>query len=575
MEDTFSAFPQDTSQTLHWNWDEFQPYFDDLIKRQVTETNIKEWLADWTRITCLLQETHARLYIATTLDTTDQGVSQNYYTYLEQIYPKFLTAEQILKEKMLSSGHQLSSFEIPLRNLLSQADLFREANLPLITQEEKLCSEYDKIISVQTVTWEGEELMLDQLDPLLQDPERNKRERAWRLAMTRRLRDRHTINDLWVKSLELRGKIAANAGKSDFRSYIWQKRLRFDYTKDDCETFHDAIEKVVVPAVERLNERRRRSLGLSTLCPWDLDVDTLERPPLRPFTHTEDLEYKGAEIFHQVDRELGAQFDILRSEKLLDLDNRKGKAPGGYCYPLLFMRRPFIFMNSVGIHDNVQTLLHEAGHAFHIFHILGNTDIPYVQQWEEPTEFAEVASMAMELLASPYLVREKGGFYNKSDAARGLIEHLEGILRFWPYMAVVDAFQHWVYANPYAATDPGNCDAKWDQLWQRFMPAVDWDGVQDEKETGWQRKHHIHQQPFYYIEYGLAQLGAVQIWRNAFQDRRGSLRAYREALSLGGSVPLPDLFAAAGAHFAFDAYTLQQAVDFIESKLAELGQYNT
>lgn len=569
MSAIFSTLPKDTAQTLGWPWDKFQPYVDDLTGRRVTEKTVSQWLADWTKLACLLQETYALLYIATTLDTADLEAEKRYHTFLEHINPKSLAMEQVLKEKLLSSGLQPACFEMPLRNMRAQADLFREANLSLITREEKLCTEYDKIIGAQTVIWEREEHTLEQLSPLLQDQQTETRERVWRLAMQRRLQDRDAINELWERFMNVRRDMARNADKSDFRAYSWQKRLRFDYTPQDCATFHAAIEQVVVPAVERLNELRCRQLGKPELSPWDLHVDPLGRPPLRPFTNVADLEVKGAAIFRHVSPELGVQFDILRSENLLDLDNRKGKAPGGYCYPLLLVKRPFIFMNAVGIHDNVQTLLHEAGHAFHVFHTVENTDLPYFQQWEEPMEFAEVASMAMELLAAPYLVQGKGGFYVEADAVRALCQHLEGILRFWPYMAVVDAFQHWVYENHAAASYAGNCDAKWAQLWKRFMPGVGWDSLRDEMETGWQRKRHIHQLPFYYIEYGLAQLGAVQIWQNALQDQEEALRAYRQALRLGGSVPLPELFTTSGALFAFDADTLQHAVGFIERQLAQ------
>jgi oligoendopeptidase F len=272
-------------------------------------------------------------------------------------------------------------------------------------------------------------------------------------------------------------------------------------------------------------------------------------------------------VFQQVDPQLGQYFETMRREGLLDLDNRKGKAPGGYCTSFSLVRRPFIFANAVGIHDDVQTLLHEGGHGFHVFE---SSRLPYLQQLQVPMEFAEVASMSMELLASPYLARERGGFYSSADAARARAEHLEGIVQFWPYMAVVDAFQHWVYTHPDQATEAAACDETWSALWERFMPGVDWSGLEEEQRTGWQRKLHIHQAPFYYIEYGLAQLGAVQVWRNALQDQAGSVAAYRRALALGGTVTLPELFAAAGGRFAFDASALQEAVTLIEATLAEL-----
>jgi oligoendopeptidase F len=257
----------------------------------------------------------------------------------------------------------------------------------------------------------------------------------------------------------------------------------------------------------------------------------------------------------------------MRAESLLDLDNRKGKAPGGYCAELAVERKPFIFMNAVGLHDDVQTLLHEAGHAFHVFEA---ARLPYHQQLEYGMEIAEVASMSMELLAAPHLTRDAGGYFSREEAARARVEHLEGIVLFWPYMAVVDGFQHWVYEHPDDARRPANCDATWDTLWQRFMPVVDWSGLEDQRRTGWQRKLHIFQLPFYYVEYGLAQLGAVQVWRNSLADPAHAVADYRRALAMGATATLPDLFAAAGARFAFDAGTLSEAVQLVERTIQEL-----
>jgi oligoendopeptidase F len=272
-------------------------------------------------------------------------------------------------------------------------------------------------------------------------------------------------------------------------------------------------------------------------------------------------------MLHAVDPELGAYFDIMRADALLDLDNRKHKAPGGYCDAFYVPRRPFIFMNAAGLHDDVTTLLHEAGHSFHV---LETAHLPYYHQLAVGNEFAEVASISMELLAAPFLEADRGGFYSPADAARARAEHLETSLLFWPYMAIVDAFQHWVYAHPDDAADSAQCDAQWAALWQRFRPGVDWTGLEDVRDTGWHRKLHIHLAPFYYVEYGLAQLGAVQVWANAVHDQPAAVRAYRAALALGGTAPLPILFQTAGARFAFDAPTLRQAVDLMETTIARL-----
>ncbi len=387
------------------------------------------------------------------------------------------------------------------------------------------------------------------------------------------LEDRPAINDLWARFMDLRGKLAANAqlltsgGLPDYRAYRWQQLLRLSYTPQDCYRFQEAIEAAAVPAAGRIYERRRRRLGLDRLRPWDLGIDPLGRPPLRPFHSVDEMVAKVASIFQKVDPQLGEYFEIMRGEGLLDLDNRKGKAPGGYCIDFPAVRHPFIFMNAVGIHDDVQTILHEAGHAFHVFE---TARLPYHHQLQVGLEMMEVASMSMELLAAPYLFSGQGGFYTKKAAARARIEHLSQTILFWPYMAVVDAFQHWAYQNHDRASDPANCDAKWAELWARFMPGVDWNGLEQEMATGWQRKLHIHQIPFYYIEYGLAALGALQVWRSALRDQAAAVSAYRHALSLGGTRPLPELYKAAGAKFSFDTDTLSEAIELAEEKIGEL-----
>jgi oligoendopeptidase F len=453
-----------------------------------------------------------------------------------------------------------------MRAIRAESDLFRENNLTLLSEELKLANEYDKIIGAQTVEWKGKEVTLPQLQPVYQETDRENREQAWRLASERQLEDRDKINDLWIRFMGLRRELAENAEKKNYRDYRWQQLLRFDYTPEDCQKFHQAIESVVVPATERIYEKRRIRLGVDTLRPWDLQVDPWGRDPLKPFEKVSDLIEKTEHIFEQVDPQLGEYFKYMQDNGLLDLDNRKGKAPGGYCIDFPAEKVPFIFMNAVGVHDDVQTLIHEAGHAFHVFE---TADLPYYHQRQVGTEIAEVASMSMELLASPYLPSHAGGFYNEKDASRARTENLSMMILFWPYMAVVDAFQHWVYENHDEASIPENCDKKWTELWGRFMKSVDWTGLEDALHTGWHRKLHIHQVPFYYIDYGLAQLGAIQVWKNALQNQPEAIESYRRALSLGATQPLPELYKAAGAKLSFDEGTLKEAVDLIEKKIDE------
>jgi oligoendopeptidase F len=365
---------------------------------------------------------------------------------------------------------------------------------------------------------------------------------------------------------------AANAGfPGDYRAYIWRRRHRFDYSPEDCRNFHAAIESTVVPAAGRVYARHVRRLGVDSLRPWDLDLYQQTYPisidGLVPFESESELLDRGSAVFHHVDPILGGYFDRMRADGQIDFVNREGKGPGAFCTSYPTSRLPFIFGNAVGGSRDVTTLLHESGHAFHNFETF---KLPYYNQRFPPMEFNEVASMAMEFLGAPYLTVEFGGYYTPAEAALARSKHLEKTLLFWPYMAVVDAFQHWIYENPDAAYDPANCDRAWGDLWDRFIPWLDFSGLGASKTRGWHRKRHIHRSPFYYIEYGLASLGAVQIWANARKDQSAAVRAYRDALALGGTVGLRELYAAAGAKFSFAAETLQMAVDLIEKVIEEL-----
>lgn len=559
--------PTTPDELIAWTWPEIEPLYAELEARALSAETVEAWLLDWSQLAEHLSELYSRLYVATTVNTADEQAERRLKNFFDTIFPGMQAAEQRLKQKFLESGLEPEGFAVPLRNLHAEAALFREANLPLLAEEQKLNTEYDKLLGAQTVPWEDGERTVAQMRALLVENDRALRERAWRAMTARQLADRPAIDALWTRLLELRRQVAANAGQPDYRAFQWRRLHRFDYTPEDCKAFHRAIEEVVVPAAARIYDRHRRQMGLDRLRPWDVDADPLGRPPLRPFQNHQQLQDGVRRILHEVDPGLGRNFEIMQVEGLLDLDNRKHKAPGGYCINFDVVRRPFIFMNAVGLHADVSTLLHESGHAFHVFESAG---IRFAQQMFIPMEFSEVASMAMEMLALPHL--EASGLYTRAEAARAGIELLESSIQFWPYMAVVDAFQHEVYENPARAADPRECDRIWSDLWDRFMVGVDFTGLEEIKSSRWQFQLHVIQSPFYYIEYGLAQLGAVQIWANARRDPAAAVRAYRQALSLGGKVPLPELFSAAGARFAFDAETLRAAVDLCEQAIAELEQ---
>ncbi|GJM40139.1 MAG: oligoendopeptidase F [Ardenticatenaceae bacterium] len=557
-------------------WETFAPYFDELAKRPLSPENLRQWLTDWSDLTRLLFEAASLIYIEKSQDTTDKEKEQAFLDLINEVYPQAQVAIQTLKERLLEMDPKSAALEdmaLVLRNMQNEATLFRQENIPLFTEAAKLENEYDKVTGALNATWDGEEKNLSQLGFFMNDKDRAVRQKAWQTINDLWLSERETLNGIYGKLLPLRQQMAKNADLPDYRTYAFREKGRFDYTPEDCLTFHEAIETAVVPAVNRILERKKTRLGYDTLRPWDWVpergtlVDDSGGEPLRPYRGQEALIQHTLNIFNQLDPQLGRYFATMAEDELLDLDTRGGKALGGYCSSLPLRMRPFIFMNGVGSHDDVQTMLHEAGHAFHVFE---TAELPLIWQTDPPMEFCEVASMSMELLAAPFLTNQNGGFYTSPQAARARIEHLENILAFLPYMAVVDAFQHWVYTHPELATDANQCDATWQSLSERFLPGIDWSGHEASLKTGWHRKLHIFTTPFYYIEYGMAQIGALQVWRNSLQDPTQALTAYRQALSFGGTKTLPELFASAGAEFRFDTAMLTELVALIEETTTNL-----
>ncbi|MCX8104155.1 MAG: M3 family oligoendopeptidase, partial [Candidatus Bipolaricaulota bacterium] len=440
----------------------------------------------------------------------------------------------------------------------TQVEIFREENIPLMTESIKLAQKYQVISGAQTVQFDGREQPLQQMARYLEEPDRSTRQSAFEKIEERRLKDRETLSELYDQLIELRQKIAHNAGFANYRDYVFKAFERFDYTPDDCRRYHDAVEKHIVPLMRELQRRRQRELGLSELRPWDLAVDPQGRPPLRPFQTAHELVSGCQEIFHRLDSELGAQFRTMAQLNLFDLESRKGKAPGGYQATLTERRLPFIFMNAVGRNADLRTMLHESGHAFHTMATRNESLLSYRHA---PTEFSEVASMGMELLSKPYLT----AFYSPEQAERSAREHLEGIVNLLPWVATIDAFQHWVYMNPKHTV--AEREAYWLELRRRFGGIENWAGYEEAQRNFWQRQLHLYLHPFYYIEYGIAQLGALQLYALSKRDHREALTAYKRALALGGSRPLPELFVAAGLKFDFGEGTVRQAAELLRSEL--------
>jgi oligoendopeptidase F len=560
--------PDKATEMIGSKWPDFEPHFRDLLSRRLTAATVEEFLTDWTFLHDRVSEVHARLEVAKWRNTADKEVEQQFDRFLNDVFPRWHEEEQKLRTKLLESGLQTPGFELPLRKMKADAALYREENLGLEVEEKRLYKEYEQVSTGRTVMWEGKEVPRAELWPVLGGPDRGRREAAWRVRASRELEDRGAINSLWQRLLEVRVKLAANAGCRDYREYGWQLLKRFDYTPDDCKRFHRAVEQVVVPAVVRIHERRRRLLGLDSLRPWDVYADVLFRPPLKPFSDVGELKAGAARLFSHVDEELGRYFRTMMDEDLMDLETRKNKVPYTVFVAFDAAKRPFIMMGFPSESDDIiGGLAHEFGHSCHVFEKSG---LPWFQQRETGYEIEELASQSMELLVLAHLTKEQGGFHTEAEARRVVTEHLEEVLLFLPRVAAVDAMQHWAYENPEDARDPDRMDEHWLGLMERFAPGVDWTGLEDERKIGWwSQQSHILIDPLYYIDYGVGMVGACQVWANSMKDEAAAVKAYRQALALGGTKSLPELYRTAGAKFAFDADTMAEVVGLIESVLPE------
>lgn len=551
------------------DWTQIAPLFDTLEARAAHCHDLvafERWILDGGELGAALDEEAARRHIAMTCHTDSPEAEQSYLHFVEKIEPELKPRQFQLAKLYLA--HPLRAQLDPARYGIFDRDtallveLFRDENVPLQTEESKLGNEYNKLVGALTVNFRGEEKTLVAMGRVQEEPDRALREEAWKLVAERRLAEADKFDDFFDGLIKLRQQMAHNAGFSNYRDYAFKLRGRFDYTPADCERFHDAIEAEVMPVLRELQARRKEQLGVTALRPWDTAVDALNRPPLKPFTDTADMERGSQTIFDRLDPELARGFATMRELRLLDLANRKGKAPGGYQSTLSESRLPFIFMNAVGLQRDVETILHEAGHAFHALATRGEDLYAYRGA---PIEFCEVASMAMELLAAPHLEV----FYSEADAKRARRVHLEGIVGVFPWIATVDAFQHWVYTHPDHTRSERR--AAWQALMDRYGGDVDWSGHESARANLWHKQLHIFLYPFYYVEYGIAQLGALQVWANSRRDPVRALADYKAGLALGGSRPLPELFSQAGCRFDFSRETLKPLTELVRTELALLG----
>jgi oligoendopeptidase F len=544
-------------------WDDIRPLYQELVDRPMDATTVERWLTDWSRLEEVVTEAAALAMIAYTCDTADPTKEAAHLRFSAEILPRMEELEVELARRLLASGYTRPDLAVTIARFRTAAELFREENVPLNTEIEEHCARYQKITGGLTVMWDGVEKTLPELQPFLQSTDRMVRERAFRETCAKYAGCRDELAGIFDTLFDLRVQTARNAGFAEYESYAFRAKCRFDYTPADCRRFHEAVEAVVVPAVERIMARRRASLGVTTVRPWDTAPDPEGREPIRPFREARELIDTSRRIVGRVAPAFGAQFQAMMDGQLLDLDVRKGKAPGGYCETLQYRGRPFIFMNAVGVLDDVSTLLHEAGHAFHAFEAHAQ---PLIWQRHPGLEMCELASMSMELLASPYLGKESGGFFSDEELARARVEHLEDVLVTLSHVASVDAFQSWIYTSG-AGRDRDARDEAWLRVRSRFERGIDWSGLDRERITRWYRQLHIFLYPFYYIEYGIAQIGALQVWRNSLKDQPGAVERYRQALVQGNTRSLPELYRAAGVEFTFDARVIGELVAQVEAEL--------
>jgi len=536
--------------------------YEELLAKSVDDLKgFEQWLAHGSELDAAVDQAAGILYINMTCQTDDKEAVQAYEDYIKTIVPAIKPLKNRIDHRYIELSQAFPQIKDKYfvfdREVRTEIELFREENIPLATRIQLLSQEYQSLCGAMTVEFDREEKTLPQMAKYYEDTDRTVRERAWRAVVERRYQDRGRLDKLFDDMLGLRQQVARNAGFADFRDYQFKSYHRYDYTPQDCRDFHLAVEKGIVPLCAKILERRKDQLGVETLRPWDLNVDPLGRDALKPFEKIDDLVSGVSRIMTTLDSQLGEMFAVLSTNALLDLDSRKGKAPGGYQQTLSEARKPFIFMNAVGTDQDVRTLLHEGGHAFHA---LFCADQPLYSYRHAPMEFCEVASMSMELLADPQL----NIFYNDSDAERSTTSHLEDVLQILVWVAIVDAFQHWIYEYP--DHTPAQRTEAWLGLQKRFgSGVVSWEGLEDYLATAWHRQLHIFEVPFYYIEYAIAQLGALQLWAQARENAQGALDHYKSALTLGGSVPLKELFKAAGLNFDFS----QKAVEPLSKMVAQ------
>jgi oligoendopeptidase F len=548
-------------------WKDLEPYFQILLDYNPANYDEFElWLKGVDVLFSNIEEEHAWRYIRKSLDVNDDAAAQSFEFFLNEILPHVQVFKNRIRQKYFRSQYRdfipdsLKNFD---RIVAKDIQIFREENVELETQCAELAAKYMEISGKITIEWDGKTLTPQQASSYLLNVDRHVRQEVWTRLAEKRIENYDEINGIFNRLVEHRRKIAHNAGFDTYTDYMYTALGRFDYGRKECADFHAAIETVVKPLWLELLDKRKKRLGLESLRPWDLDVDENSRSPLRPFLSGDELIDKTLELFRKMDGELYGYVRQMKTENLLDVSSRIGKAPGGFNYPLPVTGAPFIFMNAAGKHSDVSVLSHELGHAFHTYisYRLG-----YRFQSETPSEVAELASMSMELFAADYW----DAFYvHTGDVKRALYDELTGIVRTLIWIACIDAFQHWVYDHPYH--NSAAREEQWANILQRFQgDPLDWNGLEKYRIGSWQRQLHLFEAPFYYIEYGIAQLGALQLWKNYKADPVKTLQNYKQMLALGYTQTVPEIYQAAGIKFDFSPQFVGEIFDFLKTELRKL-----
>ena len=551
------------------DWNSLEPYFRELEERPLdTRADLEKWLLDMSELEAVLSEDICWRQIKMTCDTENKSLEEAFNFFCLEIQPKIQPYADRLNKRLIGNPHTQEldprDYFSYLRSVRKRIELFRESNIPLFAEASVLGQQYGMISGKMTVEMGGQEYTLQQASKFLESPDRAIREEVYRKIQTRRGQDKDSLNDLYSKLIEIRNRIGLNAGFSNFRDFKFEDLGRFDYTKEDCFRFHEAVKEYVVPLVNKINEKKRKKLGLDTLRPWDGEAEPAGIKPLRPFTNADDLLTKTIACFNKLNPFFGDCLQTMLKMGRFDLESRKGKAPGGYNCPLAETGAPFIFMNASGQMGDLTTMVHEGGHAIHSFltHPLKLSAFK-----EYPMEIAEVASMSMELFSMDHWDLF---FEDKNDLARAREHQLERVITIFPWIATIDKFQHWIYENPYHTLEERK--EKWLEILKEFSSnSVDWRGLEEYREYGWQKQLHLYEVPFYYIEYGIAQLGALGLWMQYKRNKEKALSHYIQALSLGATRTLPELYDAAGLKFNFAKEQIKQLMDFVGEEMEKIA----